>query len=173
MKSNDFDGMNCPIAKVMSALNDRWGVLIMRDLLLGLRRYDELKNSTNITNATLSDRLKVLEKNGLIEKKIYQFKPERYEYVPTPKGQKIGLVILMMLQLGNTFDQEEQIPPQLIAVEKNSHIPISFAIINSKTQAIVNPHQVAIIAGPVADEKTRWRLEQAQKYQSVSRNNYD
>lgn len=168
MKSNGFDGMSCPIAKVMGHLNDRWGVLIMRDLLLGLRRYDELKKSTNITHATLSDRLKVLEKNGLVEKRMYQVKPERYEYIPTSKGQKIGLVILMMLQLGNSFDEMEQISPQLLAVEKNSNDPIAFAIINSNTQELIHPCQVAIIAGPAADEKTQWRLDQAKKDSFIS-----
>ncbi|MBJ9723332.1 helix-turn-helix transcriptional regulator [Acinetobacter calcoaceticus] len=168
MKSNDFDGMNCPIAKVMSLLNDRWGVLIMRDLFLGLRRYDELKKSTNITHATLSDRLKVLEKNELIEKKMYQVKPERYEYIPTSKGQKIGLVILMMLQLGNNFDEEEQISPQLMAVEKSSNAPISLAIIRSETQEVIHPNQIMITPGPAADETTLWRFEQAKKHQFIS-----
>lgn len=168
MKSNDFEGMNCPIAKVMSALNDRWGVLIMRDLLLGLRRYDELKNSTNITHATLSDRLKLLEKNGLIEKVLYQNKPARYQYIPTQKGQMMGSVILMMLQLGNQFDQENQIAPQLQVVEKDSQQPVSFALVNSTNKKIIDIKQVEIIAAEAADEKTLWRLQQGQRYQSNS-----
>lgn len=167
MKSNDFDGMSCPIAQVTSALNDRWGVLIMRDLLLGLRRYDELKKSTNITHATLSDRLKVLEKNSLIQKKMYQAKPERYEYLPTEKGQAFGLIILMMLQLGNKLDEQEHKQPQLIAVEKDTHEPIALTIINTNSQKIVALDQISIIAGEAADEKTLWRLEQAKKYQFI------
>jgi len=48
------------MAEVMGALGDRWGMLVMRDLLLGLTRYDDLLRSTGITNATLSDRLRSL-----------------------------------------------------------------------------------------------------------------
>ena len=59
--------MTCSIASVMGALGDRWGALIMRDLTLGLTRYDDLRRSTGVTNATLADRLKMLEQSGLIE----------------------------------------------------------------------------------------------------------
>jgi len=169
MKSNDFEGMNCPIAKVMSALNDRWGVLIMRDVLLGLRRYDELKSSTNITHATLSDRLKVLEKNQLIEKRRYQDKPPRYEYWPTPKGLNIGQVILMMLQVGNQLDQQQQIPTQLIAVEKETLEPIHLLPVEQQSAQILQFDQITIVASPEADQQTLWRLAQAKKHQHAER----
>jgi len=58
MRSKSFDGMACSIAGVLEAIGDRWAVLILRDLSLGLSRYDDLRRSTGITNATLSDRLK-------------------------------------------------------------------------------------------------------------------
>ena len=53
--------MTCSIAGVLEAIGDRWAVLILRDLSLGLRRYEDLRHSTGVTNATLSDRLKHLE----------------------------------------------------------------------------------------------------------------
>jgi len=61
--------MACSIAGVLEAIGDRWAVLILRDLSLGLSRYDDLRRSTGITNATLSDRLKHLEDNELIERR--------------------------------------------------------------------------------------------------------
>ncbi|MDI7048078.1 winged helix-turn-helix transcriptional regulator, partial [Escherichia coli] len=60
MRSKGFDGMVCSIAGAMAAIGDRWGLLILRDLVLGLSRYDEFRQSSGITNATLSDRLKHL-----------------------------------------------------------------------------------------------------------------
>lgn len=166
MKSNDFNGMNCPIAKVMSALNDRWGVLIMRDVLLGLRRYEQFKSSSNITHATLSDRLKVLEKNQLIEKRLYQDKPARYEYWPTDKGRAMGQVILMMLQVGNQLDQQQNLATQLIAVEKETLQPVYLAPIHQGTTQPLSFDQISIVASPQADDKTQWRLAQAEKYQN-------
>ena len=78
MRSKSFDGMVCSIAGVLDAVGDRWAMLILRDLGLGLRRYDDLRQSTDVTHATLSDRLKHLEANGLIERRLYQTGPDRY-----------------------------------------------------------------------------------------------
>ena len=86
MKSKSFDGMACSIAGVLEAIGDRWAVLILRDLSLGLSRYEDLRRSTGVTNATLSDRLKHLEDHELIERRRYQTNPERYEYVLTREG---------------------------------------------------------------------------------------
>ena len=72
MRSKSFEGMVCSIAGVLEAVGDRWAVLILRDLSLGLSRYEDLRQSTDVTNATLSDRLKHLEDNGLIERRQYQ-----------------------------------------------------------------------------------------------------
>src|SRR5688572_5499921 len=104
MRSKGFDGMVCSIADVMGAVGDRWGVLVMRDLLLGLKRYDDLRRSTGITNATLSDRLKALEKNGLIERRQYQARPARYEYVPTARGRDLALLMQSMVQIGDKWN---------------------------------------------------------------------
>jgi DNA-binding Lrp family transcriptional regulator len=72
MRSKSFDGMACSIAGALEAIGYRWAVLILRDLSLGLSRYEELRRSTGVTNATLSDRLKHLEDNELIERRRYQ-----------------------------------------------------------------------------------------------------
>src|SRR5258705_13669919 len=87
MKSKSFDGMVCSIARTLEAIGDRWAILILRDLSLGLSRYEDLRQSSGITNATLSDRLRHLEENDLIERRQYQNNPERYEYVVTRRGR--------------------------------------------------------------------------------------
>ena len=81
MKSKGFEGMACSIAGVLDAVGDRWAMLILRDLSLGLKRYDDLRRSTDVTHATLSSRLKHLEENGLIERRQYQTRPDRFEYL--------------------------------------------------------------------------------------------
>ncbi|MBT2792083.1 winged helix-turn-helix transcriptional regulator [Paraburkholderia strydomiana] len=86
MRSENFNGMVCSIAGVMAAISDRWGLLILRDLVFGLSRYDEFRQSSGVTNATLSDRLKSLETNGLVERRRYQVNPERFEYLGDSKG---------------------------------------------------------------------------------------
>src|SRR6266481_6646451 len=85
VRSKSFDGMVCSIAGVLDAVGDRWAMLILRDLSLGLSKYEELRQSTDITHATLSDRLKHLEENELIERRQYQWGPDSYEYLLTRK----------------------------------------------------------------------------------------
>ena len=87
MKSKSFDGMVCSIARALETIGDRWAILILRDLSMGLSRYEDLRQSSGITHATLSDRLKHLEENDLIERRQYQSNPERHEYVLTRKGR--------------------------------------------------------------------------------------
>jgi DNA-binding HxlR family transcriptional regulator len=93
MRSKGFDGMVCSIAGVMAVIGDRWGLLILRDLVLGLNRYEDFRQSSGVTNATLSDRLNHLEANGLIERRRYQVNPERFEYLLTQKGWQIASVM--------------------------------------------------------------------------------
>src|SRR6476646_1964438 len=103
MRSKSFNGMACLIAGVLEALGDRWAVLILRDLSLGLSKYDDLRRSTGVTNATLSDRLKHLGEYELIDRRRYQINPERYEYVLTPKGRDTILVVQALAQVGDKW----------------------------------------------------------------------
>src|SRR6202795_4114758 len=103
MKSKSFDGMTCSIAGVLEAIGDRWAVLILGDLSSGMGGYEDLRHSTGVTNATLSDRLKHLEDHGLIERRRYQTNPERYEYVLTAKGRDLILVTQALLQVGDKW----------------------------------------------------------------------
>src|SRR6201998_647278 len=103
MKSKSVEGMVSSIAGVLEAIGDRWAVLILRDLSLGLSRYEDLRRSTDVTHATLSERLRHLADNGLIERRQYQINPERYEYVLTPKGRDLILVIQAMAQVGDKW----------------------------------------------------------------------
>src|SRR6202012_2143523 len=99
MRSKGFDGMVCSIAGVMAAIGDRWGLLILRDLVIGLSRYEDLRQSTGVTNITLSDRLKHLESEDLIERHRYQVNPERFEYLLTQKGRQIAPILVVLAQI--------------------------------------------------------------------------
>jgi DNA-binding HxlR family transcriptional regulator len=66
MRSKSFENMTCSIAGALEAIGDRWAVLILRDLMLGLSKYEDLRRSTGVTHATLSDRLKHLEDKQLL-----------------------------------------------------------------------------------------------------------
>jgi len=80
MKAKSFSGMRCSIAGALELIGDRWALLIIRDLSLGLSRYDDLRTSTGIPAATLAARLKHLAASGIVERVRYQERPPRDEY---------------------------------------------------------------------------------------------
>src|SRR3954454_20142593 len=158
MRSKRFDGMACSIAGVLEAIGDRWAVLILRDLSLGLRRYEDLRRSTGVTNATLSDRLKHLEDHELIERRRYQTNPERYEYVLTPKGRDTMLVTQALLQSGDKWAVSGDAGPPLKFVNRKTGHAVQLAMVDSETGQRVKAQDLQPQAGPGADELIHWRL---------------
>jgi len=84
----------CPITNVLDTLGDKWTLLVIRDLVLGKKRYQELLSSPErIASNILADRLKKLEAAGLVIRQAYQQKPARYEYLLTEKGEGLRPVL--------------------------------------------------------------------------------
>ncbi|MCW8277413.1 helix-turn-helix transcriptional regulator [Pseudomonas sp. PCH199] len=164
MRSKGFDGMACSIASVLGAIGDRWGALILRDVLLGLRRYDDLRHSTGITNATLSDRLKALEQNELIERRQYQSRPDRYEYVLTSRGTDTALVLMALAQVGDKWDLGDLGGPPLRFINANTGHGVKLALIDEATGEKVGLRDVRMEEGPAADELVRWRLAKREEH---------
>ncbi len=87
-------GQRCPVAKSLEVVGDRWTLLLVRDLLRGARRFQDLQASlAGIPPNILSDRLKRMEEHGLVARRFYSDHPPRAEYTLTPKGQQLGVVV--------------------------------------------------------------------------------
>jgi DNA-binding HxlR family transcriptional regulator len=133
-------------------------MLILRDLSLGLRRYEDLRRSTGVTNATLSDRLKHLEDYELIERRRYQVNPERYEYVLTPKGRDVILVMQAFLQVGDKWAVSGHDGSPLKFVNRKTGHAVKLAMVDRGTGQRVRAEDLRPQEGPGADELVRWRL---------------
>jgi DNA-binding HxlR family transcriptional regulator len=162
MRSKGFDGMVCSIAGVMGAIGDRWGLVILRDLVCGLNRYEDFRQSSGVTNATLSDRLKHLESNGLIERRRYQVNPERFEYVLTQKGWQIAPLMPVFAQIGDRLGISGASEPPMTFVNRRTGAEVRWSFIDQETGEQVNPVDLEIKEGPGADESVRWRLSHAE-----------
>jgi DNA-binding HxlR family transcriptional regulator len=98
----------CPIASTLDLVGDRWTLLIVRDLLRGRRRFAELKESVeNIPGSVLSDRLKLLEREGMVVRRFYTQHPPRAEYLLTPKGHDLGPVVGALSRWGEKYTEHE------------------------------------------------------------------
>jgi DNA-binding HxlR family transcriptional regulator len=163
MKSKSFDGMVCSIARALETIGDRWAILILRDLSLGLSRYEDLRQSSGITHATLSDRLKHLEENDLIERRQYQSNPERYEYVLTRKGRDTRLLTQALVQIGDKWAVAVDQRPPLKFVDRKTGRAVKLALVDAETEETVKTRDVIPHEGPGADDLIRWRLTYLKK----------
>lgn len=161
--------MVCSIADVMGAVGDRWGMLVMRDLLLGITRYDDLRRSTGITNATLSDRLKMLEQTGLIERRLYQSRPERHDYVPTSKGQDLGLLMVAMVQIGDKWRAREGGGPPLRFLHAPTGHDLRLVPVDTATGALLDASSIVAEPGAGADDTMAWRLARGESERAARR----
>jgi DNA-binding HxlR family transcriptional regulator len=94
----------CSVVKTLRVVGSKWTILIIRDLLKGTMRFGELRKSLDgVSPKTLSERLKSLEKEGVVTKKIYPEVPPRVEYSLTKRGRSLAKIIHSMREWGNTI----------------------------------------------------------------------
>ena len=87
-------GQSCPVAQSLEFLGERWTLLIVRDLLAGARKFQDLGDSLKgVAPAVLSSRLKLLEANGIVQRRLYSQHPPRMEYALTDQGRDLRAVV--------------------------------------------------------------------------------
>ena len=91
----------CPIARSLDILGERWTLLLIRDLFLGRKKFKHFQKSLKgISPNVLSDRLKVLEEHGIVERVFYSQHPPRAEYLLTEKGNELRPIMLAFYRWG-------------------------------------------------------------------------
>jgi len=105
-EAGDFypcDDGTCPVSRALVALDGKWTILVVRDLLSGTKRFSELRRSlVGISPKTLTDRLRGLEEHGLVERRIYAEVPPRVEYSLTDAGRTLEPVLVSLARWGRT-----------------------------------------------------------------------
>lgn len=114
MLGNQYTSQTCSIAGTLDVVGERWSLLIVRDLLLGLRRFDELQAHLGIARNVLGARLTKLAEQGVIERRLYQQRPPRYEYVLTEKGLDLWPTMVALMQWGDRYASPAGGPPVVL-----------------------------------------------------------
>jgi DNA-binding HxlR family transcriptional regulator len=144
MLKRDYEGQVCSIARALEVVGERWTLLIVRDVALGLRRFDELVDSLGIASNVLTDRLNRLVDEGVLERVRYSERPERFEYKLTKKGRELGVALLALMQWGDRYISDK--PPR-VARRRSDHAPV-FVRVVAKDGAMVAPGDLELVAGP-------------------------
>lgn len=102
----------CPLSKALDLIGDKWSLVIVRDMCMGKKRYGDFQHSPEgIPTNILANRLRQLEEHGIIEKKSYQEKPVRYEYLLTGKGADLLPVLQQLVIWVQKYDDNCLTPP--------------------------------------------------------------
>lgn len=114
MLDSDYPAQQCSIARALEVVGERWTLLILRDVFLGLHRFDELIVSLGVTRTVLTHRLRKLVDEGVLERRGYQQRPARYSYHPTEKGRALLPVLASLMRWGDAHYAGPAGPPRLL-----------------------------------------------------------
>src|SRR4051812_26821270 len=101
MLRNDYDGQTCNIAAALEVVGERWSLLIVREVFLGVRRFDEMQSDLDIARNVLQTRLTRLVENGVLERRLYRARPPRHEYFLTEKGIDLWPTVVALMRWGD------------------------------------------------------------------------
>lgn len=114
MLGRDYDSQVCSISRSLEVIGERWTVLVIRSILFGHTRFDDLQADLDVTRSVLAARLRRLEEEGVVERVAYQTRPERFDYLLTAKGLELWPVLDGLRAWGDKHYPEPGGPPWLI-----------------------------------------------------------
>ena len=109
-----YEDQICSVARGLSVIGDRWTLLIVRDAFLGLKRFQEFEASLGLPKKVLTERLQRLVDEEVFERRLYQERPERFDYVLTEKGRGLWRVLAHLLMWGDQHYADEAGPPRIL-----------------------------------------------------------
>lgn len=113
MQRTTFADMPCSIARTLDVFGEPWTPLILRDVWVGLTRFEQIRSDLGISTKVLTQRLGWLVESGVLERRQYSERPPRYEYALTEKGTELCDVLLVMRRWGDKWLAGETGPPVL------------------------------------------------------------
>lgn len=122
MRRTSFVDMQCSVAQALEQIGEWWTLLIIRDALLGVRRFEHFQRRLGIARNILSARLETLVDNGILERRAYSERPERFEYVMTPKGRALWEVMTAIRQWGDDWALDADQHPIVLVHDECGHV---------------------------------------------------
>jgi len=96
----------CTIAASLAVIGEKWSLLVIRELSLGVHRFDAIQRNTGAPRDILASRLRRLEAEGVVEKQLYELHPPRYEYRLTQAGDELRPILLSLARWGDRWTDE-------------------------------------------------------------------
>ena len=147
MQRTDFGEMACSIARTLDVIGEPWSPLVLRNIYVGITRFDQLQQTLGISRKVLAERLKWLVERGVLERSEYSSRPPRYEYALTPMGSELCDLLLVMVRWGDRWLAGEAGPPVLYrhhACGQISHVELTCSVCGEPMHAT----DVDVLPGP-------------------------
>ena len=113
MQRTTFADMPCSIARTLDVFGEPWTPLILRDVWIGMTRFEQIRADLGISSKVLTQRLGWLVESGVLERRQYSQRPPRYEYTLTDKGTELCDVLLVLRRWGDKWLAGDEGPPVL------------------------------------------------------------
>jgi DNA-binding HxlR family transcriptional regulator len=113
MLQRDYPGQVCSIARSLEVIGERWTLLILRDALLGIERFEDFQESLGVASNVLTKRLKLLSDEGVLERGPDPERRGRPKYILTDKGRELGPALILLMKWGDRHYPAPKGPPRL------------------------------------------------------------
>jgi DNA-binding HxlR family transcriptional regulator len=113
VERKSFAGMDCSVAQCLEVVGEWWSMLIVRDSLMGVTRFEDFQRRLGISRNILQQRLTKLVESGVLTRVQYSEHPPRDDYRLTDKGRDLWPVITAMRQWGDTYAAPTGPPVQI------------------------------------------------------------
>jgi DNA-binding HxlR family transcriptional regulator len=144
-----FGDLACSIARTLDVIGEPWSPLILRDVYVGINRFEQIQQELDISRKVLTERLKWLVEKEVLQRHAYSERPPRYEYRLTAKGLELCDLLLVMVRWGDRWTAGEAGPPVLYrhhACGQVSHVELRCSVCAEPMRAT----DVDVLPGPGA-----------------------
>ena len=145
----DFAAMQCSIAHTLDVVGESWSPLVVRDLYLGVDRFDDLVRDLGISRALLARRLDRLVEHGVVEREAYQDRPVRHRYRLTAAGRALLPVLMAAMAWGDRFATPAGGPPMRLR-HRGCDSPFTPTVCCSECGEPIDADDVEVSPGPGA-----------------------
>ena len=135
----------CPLTRSLNVIGDGWTMLIVREALIGYRRFEDFRQHLGIARNILSRRLRHLETHRILERRRYQTRPPRYEYVLTAKGKDLAVALMALAQWGNRWSTAGDGTASVRFRNARTGAPLEARIVDSRTGDTVGHDETIVL----------------------------
>jgi DNA-binding HxlR family transcriptional regulator len=154
MLGKEYEGQICSIARSLELVGERWTLLVVREIFHGRRKFSEMQRSLGVARNVLTDRLQGMVDEGILERRPYSERPERYEYFLTEKGLDLWPVMIALMHWGDKYEPLPGGRPSIV-VHKECGGEIDDRRICTKCGKQLEVREARAIEGPGMKKATR------------------